>query len=238
MRQLVQGKFIVFTINFAARLGYYCPPSELAIPAIRNLGAHDLGDRNQTMNTKTLTLFGILTTMLFSTSVFAASGWKIDEEASKALVVFQEEISGSEIFLDQAAGYLIFPKVYKAGIGIGAESGEGALRVGGTTVDFYRTTSGSIGFQLGAQARSIIVVFMTKEALDKFRNASGWKVGVDGSVALIDIGAGKAIDTHNIKDPVVGFVFGSKGLMYNLTLEGSKFSKLDKSEPAEEPASE
>ena len=70
---------------------------------------------------------------------------------------------------------------------------------------------------------------MTEESLNKFRNASGWKVGVDGSVALIDVGVGKTIDTQNLKDPVVGFIFGSTGLMYNLTLEGSKFSKLDKS---------
>ena len=69
---------------------------------------------------------------------------------------------------------------------------------------------------------------MTREALDKFRNSEGWKVGVDGSVALIDLGAGKSIDSQNVKDPVVGFIFGSKGLMYNLTLEGTKFTKLDK----------
>ena len=117
----------------------------------------------------------------------------------------------------------------KIGIGFGGETGEGVLRVGGTPVDYYRTTAGSFGLQLGAQAKSIVIVFMTREALDKFRNSSGWKVGVDGSVALIDIGAGKTIDTNNIKDPVVGFIFGSKGLMYNLTLEGTYFAKLDKS---------
>ena len=107
--------------------------------------------------------------------------------------------------------------------------GEGALRVGGKSVDYYRTSAGSIGFQLGVQAKSIVIAFMTQESLDKFRNSSGWKVGVDGSVALIDLGAGKTIDSSNIKDPVVGFIFGSKGLMYNLTLEGSKIHKLDKS---------
>jgi lipid-binding SYLF domain-containing protein len=112
-------------------------------------------------------------------------------------------------------------------MGIGAETGTGALRVGDTSVEYYRTTGGSFGLQLGAQAKSIVIAFMTKDALQKFRNASGWKVGVDGSVALVDIGAGKTIDSQNLKDPVVGFVFGSKGLMYNLTLEGSKFSKLD-----------
>ena len=182
------------------------------------------------MMTKTLRSFFILATMLFAASAIAASGWKIDEEANKALEVFKDEISGSQVFLDQSAGYLIFPKVYKVGIGIGAESGEGALRIGGKTVDYYRTTSGSIGFQLGAQAKSVIIVFMTEASLNKFRNSEGWKVGVDGSVALVDIGAGKAIDTNNIKDPVVGFIFGAKGLMYNLTLEGSKISKLDKSD--------
>ena len=83
--------------------------------------------------------------------------------------------------------------------------------------------------QAGAQARSIVIVFMTEESLNKFRNSEGWKVGIDGSVALIDIGAGKTIDSKNIKDPVVGFIFGSKGLMYNLTLEGTKIHKLDKS---------
>jgi lipid-binding SYLF domain-containing protein len=171
---------------------------------------------------------GLLVTMLFATTVLAASAAKIDRESDKALDVFREDIDGAQVFLDQAAGYLVFPRVIKVGIGLGAESGEGVLRVGGQTVAYYRTTSGSVGLQLGAQAKSIVIAFMTKESLQKFRNSSGWKVGVDGSVALIDLGAGKTIDSDNIKDPVVGFIFGSKGLMYNLTLEGSKFTKLDK----------
>ncbi len=175
-------------------------------------------------------LIAIVAAMLFTTSVLAASGAEIDRDADKALEVFKEQIEGSEIFLNQGAGYPIFPRVIKVGFAIGGETGEGALRVGGKTVDYYRTSAGSFGFQIGAQAKSIVIVFMTPEALEKFRNSKGWKAGVDGSVALIDMGAGKSFDTNNIKDPVVGFVFGSKGLMYNLTLEGSKFSKLDKSE--------
>jgi lipid-binding SYLF domain-containing protein len=47
-------------------------------------------------------------------------------------------------------------------------------------------------------------------------------------VAIIDIGAGGTIDTTTIKDPIVGFVLSQKGLMFNLTLEGSKFTKLEK----------
>ena len=181
------------------------------------------------MNPKTLRSVAAVVIALFSVSALAASAEKIDREVDKTIVTFKEEVNGAEVFLNQAAGYLVFPRVIKVGIGIGAETGEGALRVGDTTVDYYRTTSGSIGAQLGAQAKSIVIAFMTKESLDQFRNSSGWKAGIDGSVALIDLGAGKTIDTNNVRDPVVGFIFGSKGLMYNLTLEGSKFSKLDKS---------
>ena len=184
------------------------------------------------MNTynKVFRLISIVAAMLITTSALADSGAEIDSDVDKAIEVFREDVNGADVFLDQAAGYLVFPRVIKVGIGIGGETGEGALRIGGNTVDYYRTSAGSFGFQLGAQAKSIVIAFMTPESLEKFRKSSGWKAGVDGSVALIDMGAGKAIDTSNIKDPVVGFVFGSKGLMYNLTLEGSKFSKLDKSE--------
>jgi lipid-binding SYLF domain-containing protein len=162
------------------------------------------------------------------TMTSAKSGDVIDLEVDETIVAFKDEVKGGEVFLKQAAGVLIFPTVVKVGLGIGAETGEGALRISGKTTDYYRTTSGSIGLQLGAQSKSVIIAFMTKEALDKFRNSEGWKVGIDGSVAIIDVGAGKTIDSQNIKDPVVGFIFGSKGLMANLTFEGSKFSRLDK----------
>ena len=74
----------------------------------------------------------------------------------------------------------------------------------------------------------MIVVFLDKKALADFRNADGWEVGVDGSVAVVKVGAGGSIDTTNIKDPIIGFVMTNAGLMFNLTLEGSKFTRLDK----------
>jgi lipid-binding SYLF domain-containing protein len=171
----------------------------------------------------------LLTTLFIAQPAWADSAAEIDAEVNEALAQFKSEVNGADVFLRNAAGVLVFPRVVKAGIGIGGEYGKGALRVGGKTVDYYSTAAGSIGFQFGAQAKSIVIAFMTDEALAKFRGSAGFKVGVDGSVALIDLGAGKSIDTANIKDPVVGFVFGSKGLMYNLTLEGSKFTKLDMS---------
>ncbi len=177
-----------------------------------------------------LVIAGVIGSLLISGAAMAWSGNKIDREVVKTIEVFKEEVNGSEVFLNQAVGYLVFPRVIKVGLGFGAETGEGSLIVGGQPTGYYRTTAGSFGLQAGAQAKSIVIAFMTQDALNKFRNSSGWKAGVDGSVALIDVGIGKTIDTNNVKDPVIGFIFGSKGLMYNLTLEGSKFTKLDKSD--------
>ena len=165
--------------------------------------------------------------LLFSAEqTLAASKQEIDIEVSGALEKFHQEVAGAEQFLSKAKGVLIFPEVVKAGIGIGGEYGEGALRINGATVDYYSTAAASIGFQLGAQLKTVIVVFLDADALEKFRNSEGWEVGVDGSVALVEFGAGKDINSVNVQDPVVGFVISNKGLMYNLTLEGSKISKL------------
>lgn len=153
---------------------------------------------------------------------------RIDEEADRTLRLFREEVSDSDIFLGQASAYLVFPRVIKAGIGVGAETGEGVLRINGQTTGYYRTTSGSIGFQAGAQAKSIIIAFLTQSSLEAFLKSSGWRVGIDGSIALIDVGIGKTIDTDNVRDPVVGFVFASRGLMYNLTFEGARITRLQK----------
>lgn len=165
---------------------------------------------------------------LSACTVFETTAARIDLDADEALKIFTEDIDGSEVFLTQSAGYLVFPRALRAGLGVGAETGEGVLRIGGKTVDYFRITSGSLGLQAGAQARSIVICFMSEDALSDFRNSSGWRVGVDGSVALIDVGAGKTIDTQNVRDPVVGFIFNSSGLMANLTLEGTRFTRINR----------
>jgi len=171
----------------------------------------------------------VITSLSFTTETLAISSktaGKIDSQIVEAKDQFMKTVKGSEKLLGQSNGMLIFPKVYKAGIGIGGEHGKGALQIGGKTVDYYSTSAASIGFQLGGQKKTVVLLFLTKEALTKFRNSEGWEVGVDGSVALIDLGAGGSVDTTNIKDPIIGFVFGQAGLMYNLTLEGAKIHKL------------
>lgn len=171
----------------------------------------------------------LLTIMVFSLNVsYAASTVEIDIEVEAAIKKFKLEIAGAEKFLQKAEGVLVFPDVVKAGFGIGGEYGEGALLIKGKTVDYYSTAAASIGLQIGAQFKTVMLIFLDKNALTKFRNSDGWEAGVDGSVALVELGAGKDINSVNYHDPIVGFVFSNKGLMVNLTLEGSKMTKLKK----------
>ncbi|WP_027715040.1 YSC84-related protein [Desulfuromonas sp. TF] len=159
----------------------------------------------------------------------AATAREIDVSADVALERFYKEVKGAEEFAKNAKGLLILPGVIKGGFVVGGEYGEGALRIGGKTVDYYNIVAGSFGLQIGAQKKDIVIAFMTDEALKKFRASQGWETGVDGNVALLDIGAGERLDTTTLKDPIVGFVFGVKGLMADVSLKGSKFTKLDKS---------
>ena len=135
-------------------------------------------------------------------------------------------MKGSRELVSKARGVLVFPSVLQAGFIVGGQYGEGALRVGGSTVGYYSTISGSFGLQAGAQSKAIIFLFMTQDALDKFRNADGWSVGGDASVALVKMGANGAIDSNTATAPVEVFVLTNAGLMGDLSLQGTKVSRL------------
>jgi lipid-binding SYLF domain-containing protein len=158
----------------------------------------------------------------------AASAGAIDADVRSTIDRFYAQIGGARELAGKSYGILVFPSVVKAGFGIGGEYGEGALMVRGQPTAYYNTVGASFGFQLGVQARSVIIMFMTPEALDQFRRSNGWKVGVDGSVAIVTVGVGGSIDTNKIIRPVVGFILDPKGLMYNLTLEGTKITRIRK----------
>ena len=182
------------------------------------------------MGNKALTIcvLGILLGLVELSAAVAASKDEINAEVQEAIENFYRHTSAGKRLAQKAAGMLVFPGVFKAGIGIGGEYGEGALLVKGSTVAYYSTAAASIGFQLGAQVKSQIVLFMNQKVLDAFRKSQRWQAGVDGSVALATLGAGGEINTDTVKEPIIGFIFSNKGLMYNLTFEGSKITRIER----------
>jgi lipid-binding SYLF domain-containing protein len=163
---------------------------------------------------------------LFSVPSWAADKQEIDAYVEEALSEFYQHSPAGKKLAQRAKGILVFPRVYKAGFGIGGEYGEGKLIAGGATKGYYSVSAASVGFQLGVQRKSQILLFMTSEALNNFLSSEGWDAGVDGSVAIASLGAGGEIDTKTANQPVIAFIFSNKGLMYNLTLEGSKITQI------------
>jgi lipid-binding SYLF domain-containing protein len=165
---------------------------------------------------------------LFAGQAFGKTGKKIDASADAAMDRFYKQVKDAKEVVRQAKGLLILPDVKKGALIVGGEYGQGALRIGGKTVEYYSMISGSVGFQIGGEAKDVIIAFNSSEALKKFRNSRGWEAGVDGNVALVTLGAGESAITAMGKDPIVAFVFDVKGLMADMSLRGAKFNKLDK----------
>ena len=173
----------------------------------------------------------ILTLLVFTlgpvTTVYADKAKELDAAADAALDRFYKQVKDGKEVAQKAKGLLIMPSVKKGALIIGGEYGRGVLRIGGKTVDYYSMMSGSVGFQIGGEAKDIIIAFNSSDALQKFRDSKGWEAGVDGNVALISKGAGESTVTAMAKDPIVAFVFDVKGLMADMSIKGAKFNKLE-----------
>ena len=139
-------------------------------------------------------LITVISAFLSSNSL-AKTAKEIDASVDAAIERFYKQVKGAQEFVQKSKGMLVMPNVVKGAFIVGGEYGEGALRINGKTVDYYNTVSGSIGFQIGGQSKDIILLFMTDEALNKFRASKGWEAGIDGNVALITVGAGERADT-------------------------------------------
>ena len=157
----------------------------------------------------------------------AARRAAIDASVDSALSTLYQQVPDSRDLIGRAEGVLVFPNVMAAGFVVGASRGQGALRVGGRTVSYHATTSGSFGLQAGAQSTAVFVLFMTQEALQRFQNSSGWTVGADASVTLIAAGANAQVNTTTAQQPVIGYVLSNRGLMAGVTLDGARVTKLN-----------
>jgi lipid-binding SYLF domain-containing protein len=166
--------------------------------------------------------------LLTSTSCLAQSKDAIDRSVERAVQQFNRLDARHVTLEKKAAGILIFPQVTKGGVALAAEYGAGALQVKGATVGYYSVASASVGLTAGMATRSEIILFMTPDALDRFVKSRGWSIGADTGIALLSKGAAGDYDVNKIEKPVLGFVFGEKGLMADLSLAGSKINKISK----------
>jgi len=150
----------------------------------------------------------------------------IDSSVDNALATLYRQVPGSQDLVGRAQGVLVFPAVLEAGFIVGASRGDGALRKGGKTVSFHRTTAGSIGLQAGAQSTAMFILFMTEDAMRNFENSRGWTAGVDASVTVLTVGASAQMTTATAQQPVIGYVLSNSGLMAGVSVDGARITRL------------
>jgi lipid-binding SYLF domain-containing protein len=172
-------------------------------------------------------LTGCNTTGTSGKADVGAQRTEIDTGIESTLSRLYTEVKGSRELVAKADGVLVFPRVISAGLVVGGEHGRGAMRIKGANAGYYSVTSASVGLQAGAQSKAVVILFMTREVLEKFQASKGWTAGVDGSVALLKVGANGEVDTTTASNPVQALVLTNAGLMFNLNLEGTKITRLD-----------
>jgi lipid-binding SYLF domain-containing protein len=165
--------------------------------------------------------------LLLSSVSSAATPAEIDQHVHATMHQFYQLNPTHHDLVARAKGVLVFPRITKGGVGIGGQHGDGALLVDGKTVGYYSISSASVGLTLGLAHHKEVILFMTQETLDKFTTSHGWSIGADTGVAVLSKGAGGDYDTQTLQRPILGFVFGEKGLIGDVSLEGSKVNKLD-----------
>lgn len=151
----------------------------------------------------------------------------IDSGVDNALSTLFRQDPGAQQLVNRARGVLVFPAVLEAGFVVGAWRGDGALRKGGKTVSYHRTTGGSFGLQAGAQSTAVILLFMTDDALARFEASKGWTAGVDASVTLLTVGANAQVTSATAQQPIIGYVMSNQGIMAGVTVDGSRITRLN-----------
>src|SRR5262245_14249476 len=151
----------------------------------------------------------------------------IDAGVDSMLSELFRQAPGSEQLVKNARGVLVFPAVISAAFVFGASTGDGALREGGKTTRYYRKTGGSVGFQAGAASQAVFLLFMTDEALNRFKASNGWTVGADASVTLLNVGANAQVTSNTAQQAVVGYVLSNSGLMAGVSLDGTRIVPLN-----------
>jgi lipid-binding SYLF domain-containing protein len=166
--------------------------------------------------------------LLAAPSGRAAEASVIETRVDRALEELFATVDGARDVAALARGVLVMPSITKAGFVLGGTYGEGALRVGGETVGYYSVAAASLGLQVGIQTTKQALFFMTDEALAGFRRADGWTVGVNAEVTVPGQGVNKGVDTVSRSAPIVAYVFGQDGLLAGASVEGAKYSVIQR----------
>ncbi|KAA0020345.1 lipid-binding SYLF domain-containing protein [Salinicola corii] len=151
---------------------------------------------------------------------------QLDQDVQQTLDRLYRSVPESRALADRAEGVLVFPGVLGASFIVGASHGDGSLLMDGAKAGYYTTTSGSIGFQAGAQSQAIVYMLMTEKALNRVRSDNGWSIGASAGVAVADIGANGQITNDTANKEVVAFVMNNQGIQGGVSLNGAKISKV------------
>jgi lipid-binding SYLF domain-containing protein len=183
------------------------------------------------MNTLGGILVGAMLALGWQSSMAAEAGKTaaadLSRNANASLRQLYASVPLAKSLGPKALAILVFPKVTKAGFGVGGQYGEGALLQKGKAVAYYNTTGASFGLQAGAQQYSYAMFFMNAKALGQLDKAEGFEVGIGPTVVVVDEGIAKTMTTTTMKDDIYAFIFGQKGLMAGLGIQGNKITKIN-----------
>lgn len=171
-------------------------------------------------------LAGATMTAACNNGVGSQGGPRIDARVDATLNHLYTNYPNTQDLARKSAGMLVMPLITEAGLFAGGGYGRGALRINGSTVDYYSATKGSFGLQIGGQQFSHVLFFMTEDALAGFRRSSGWAAGADVEYVVKDEGENLRAETTTAIAPVVAVIFGQAGLMAGASLEGVKYTRI------------
>jgi lipid-binding SYLF domain-containing protein len=158
----------------------------------------------------------------------AADRGKLEREATAVMSKLYQKYPDAKKLEQKAHAILVFPEVYKAGLMIGGETGDGVMRVKGKTVAYYNTSGVSYGLQAGAQKYGYALFIMTPSALKSIESADGFEIGTGPSVVVMDDSMAKKTSTTTINKDIYAFIFNQKGLMAGLGIQGNKLTRIEK----------
>ena len=114
----------------------------------------------------------------------------------------------------------MFPKIYKAAIGVGGAYGTGQVYEKGKFIGDAKLSQLTYGFQLGGQAYSEVIFFGEEDALERFKAE---KMEFSAQASAVAVTAGASADAA-YEHGVAIFTLAIGGLMYEASIGGQKFS--------------